>query len=243
MWPAVVAHRGASAHHPENTLAAFDAAVDAGADIVELDVRRTVDGGLVIIHEPTIASASGGSVPVSDLTVAQIRRRRPEIPSLDEVLEQLRGRVALEVEIKNDPNEAGYEPGGTEIARGVVAAVRRRAFTDAFIASFDPECLRSVKEIDREVPTGLLVDLSYPLGHALEITAAGGHAFLLSEATALETAGTAFIDRAHGRDLCVCAWTVDDPTAIKCLFELGADAVETNDPAVGVKIRDQARQC
>jgi glycerophosphoryl diester phosphodiesterase len=242
VWPAVVAHRGASAHHPENTLAAFDAAVDAGADIVELDVRRTVDGGLVVIHDPTIALASGGSVPVSDLTVAEIRRRRPEIPSLDEVLERLRGRVALEVEIKNDPNEAGYEPGGTGIARGVVAAVRRRAFTDAFIASFDPQCLRSVKEIDREFPTGLLVDPARDLDHALEVTVTGGHAFLLPAATAFVSAGRAFVDHARDRNILICTWTVDDPTAIAHLFELGVDAVETNDPAVGVKIRDRVRE-
>ncbi len=235
-WPAVVAHRGASAHFPENTLAAFEAAVAAGADIVELDVRRSVDGALVVIHDPTIASAS-----VSELTLAQITCLQPEIPILDEVLEQLRGRVALEVEIKNVPEEAGYEPSGARIAGDVVAALRRHAFTDAFVASFDAECLRSVKEIDQEVRTGLLVDPAGDLGHALETAGADGHALLLPEATALEAAGKALIERAHERNVHICTWTVDDAEAIERLFKLGADAVETNDPALGVMVRNRIR--
>jgi glycerophosphoryl diester phosphodiesterase len=220
----VVAHRGASAHRPENTLSAFEAAVAAGADIVELDVRRSADGVLVVVHDPT------------ELALPELRRLQPEIPTLDEVLEQLRGRVALEVEIKNAPGETGYEPAGTEIVRDVIAALRRNAFTDAFISSFDPECLQSVEELDPEIPTGLTVERSSDLDHALAL-AAGRHAFLLPEATALESAGREFIDRAHDRDVCVCTWTVDDEAAIERLFALGADAVETNDPALGVRAR------
>jgi glycerophosphoryl diester phosphodiesterase len=224
----VVAHRGASAHHPENTLSAFEAAVSAGADIIELDVRRSADGVLVVVHDAT------------ELTLAEIRRLQPEIPSLDEVLELLRGRVALEVEIKNVPHEAGFEPAGKGIARDVVDALRRVASTNAFISSFDPECLRSVKELDPGMPTGLQVHASDDLDHALAL-AAGRHAFLLPEATVLETAGREFIEDAHERDVCVCAWTVDDPIAIERLFALGVDAVETNDPALGVAARDSFR--
>jgi glycerophosphoryl diester phosphodiesterase len=135
MWPAIVAHRGASAQHRENTLSAFEAAVGAGVDFVELDVRRCRDGGLAVAHDPTI-EANGG-VAISDLTLAELKRLQPDTPSLDEVLEVLRGRVALEVDI--------------------------------------------------------------------------------------------------------CTWEVDDPAAIERLFELGADAVETNDPAVGVAVRDRVR--
>jgi glycerophosphoryl diester phosphodiesterase len=228
----VVAHRGASAHQPENTLAAFEAAVAAGADIVELDVRRSADGALVVRHDPTVGPAN-----VAEVTLAEIEAMQPEIPTLDAVLELLRGRVALEVEIKNVPGEAGYEPSGSTIAGDVVGALRRHAFAAAFVASFDPDCLHSVGEIDPELATGLLVEPPGDLDQALEL-AAGRHAFLLPEATALEAAGPAFIDRAHERDLYLCAWTVDDPDALERLFELGVDAVETNDPALGVRVRD-----
>jgi glycerophosphoryl diester phosphodiesterase len=220
VWPAVVAHRGASAHYPENTLAAFDAAVAAGADIVEFDVRRTPDGALVISHDA-------------------VEPTGPQLPTLDETLELLRGRAALEVEIKNVPREPGYEPRGAAIARDVVAALRRHEFTDAFIASFDPECLLSVREL-AQIPTGLLVEPFDDLEHAFAASV-GRHAFLLPEAGALERAGKSFIDRAHERDIRISAWTVDDAEAIERLFELGVDAVETNDPALGVRARDSFR--
>lgn len=224
----MVAHRGASAHYPENTLAAFDAAVEAGADIVELDVRWSADGALVVVHDPT------------ELTLAEIRRLQPGIPTLDEVLEHLRGRAALEVEIKSVPDEPGYESSGAAIAREVVGALRRHSFTDAFISSFDAECLFQVSALDPAMATGLQVEASNDLDRALEVTA-GRHAFLLPESSALESAGRAFIDGAHERGVRICAWTVDDPAGIERLFELGADAVETNDPALGVRVRDAIR--
>lgn len=211
--------------------------MDAGADIVELDVRRTADGELVVIHDPTIASDA-----VAELTAARIRDLQPQIPTLDEALEQLRGRVALEVEIKNDPDEAGYEPAASGIAYDVATALRRHACIDAFVASFDPECLRSFQKNDPEVRTGLLVAPSDPLIRALEKAAAGGHAFLLPEASALVRAGRSFIDGVHEREMRVCTWTVNDAEQIERLFDLGVDAVETDNPALGVAIRDRFRQ-
>ena len=240
MWPAIVAHRGASAQHPENTLSAFEAAVETGADFVELDVRRCLDGGLAVAHDPTVESDGGGSVAISELTLADLKQLRPQTPSLDEVLETLRGRVALEVEIKNVPGEPGYEPSAVTIAHDVVAAMRTHDFGDAFVASFDGACLETVKKCDSQIATGLLVEGSSGLARALE-TVVGRHAFLLPEARALEAAGRAFIEQAHDRGVRICTWEVDEPSAIERLFELGADAVETNDPAVGVAVRDRIR--
>lgn len=193
-------------------------------------MRRSADGVLVVRHDPTIESAS-----VCDLTLGELRAGQRDIPTLDEALDLLRGRAALEVEIKNVPGEAGYEPAGATVARDVVAALRRHAFVEAFVSSFDEECLRSVKEVDGGIATGLQVDAD--LEQALEIVA-GRHAFLLPEAGALERAGRAFVDRAHERDVRICAWTVDDAAEFQRIFELGADAVETNDPALGVRVRD-----
>lgn len=202
----------------------------AGADVVEFDVRRSADGVLVVRHDPTIESAN-----VCDLTLDELRAMQPNIPTLDDVLDLLRGRAALEVEIKNVPGESGYEPSGATIARDVVATLRRHAFAEAFVSSFDEECLRSVKEVDGGIATGLQVDAD--LEPALDIVA-GRHAFLLPEVGALERAGRPFIDRAHERDVRICAWTVDDAAGFQRVFELGADAVETNDPALGVRVRD-----
>ena len=240
VFPAVVAHRGASALHPENTLGAFEAAVEAGADVVELDVRRCLDGGLAVVHDATFESAGRGTVAISELALAELKQLRPQTPSLDEVLAQLRGRVALEVEIKNLAGEPGYEAGALTITRDVIASLRAHQFMDAFVASFDAACLDTVKECDPGIATGLLVEPSSDLSRALE-TAAGRHAVLLPEAGELEAAGRSFVERAHERGVRICTWEVDDPVAIERLFELGADAVETNDPAVGVAARERFR--
>jgi glycerophosphoryl diester phosphodiesterase len=201
--------------------------VEVGADIVEFDVRRSADGELVVVHDPIA------------LTLEEIRRLRPDIPTLDETLESLRGRAALEVEIKNVPGESGHESRATSIARDVVAALQRHAFTDAFVASFDPECLLSVREL-ADIPTGLLVEPFDDLEHAFQASV-GRHAFLLPEAGALESAGKSFVERAHEQGVRISAWTVDDAEAMERLFELGVDAVETNDPALGVRARDSFR--
>lgn len=192
--------------------------MDAGADVVEFDVRRSPDGALVISHDA-------------------VEPAQPQLPTLDEALELLRGRAALEVEIKNVPGEAGYEPGGATIARDVVAALRRHAFADAFISSFDEASLRSVNAVDERIPTGLLVEPTDDLECALELVA-GRHAYLLPEAGALERAGGVLVERAHERGVRVCAWTVDDAEGMNRLFELGVDGFETNDPALGVSVRD-----
>jgi glycerophosphoryl diester phosphodiesterase len=198
-------------------------------DVVEFDVRWSADGALVVTHDPT------------ELTLAEIRRLRPEMPTLDEVLEALLGRVALEVEIKNVPGESTYEPAGSRIAHQVLDALRRHAFANAFVASFDAETLRSVNELDRSRPTGLLVEPPTDLEGALELSA-GRDAFLLPDVTSLERAGSAFVERAHELGVQICVWTVDDPTAMKRVFELGVDAVETNDPAMGVSVRNACAQ-
>src|SRR3984957_19558172 len=99
--PLVIAHRGASREAPQNTPAAFEAAIAMGADAVELDVRRTSDGVLVVHH-----NASRRGVPVALMThAALIRRSRNEPPTLETVLDLCAGRVAVDVEIK----EPGFE--------------------------------------------------------------------------------------------------------------------------------------
>lgn len=124
--PAVCAHRGASRRHPENTLAAFAAAVSMGADMIETDVRRTAGGALVLAHDPL------GPRPPRDLV---------ELPELVELAD---GRIALDVELK----EAGYEA-------QVLAALDPRP-AGLVVTSFIPEAVAAVRELDPEIQTGLI---------------------------------------------------------------------------------------
>ena len=109
---AIWAHRGASAYAPENTIPAIQQAIEMGADGVELDVQRTIDGQLVVIHDETINRTSNGFGRVADLTLEQLRlcnysngfvgHRKVQIPTLREVLELLEPtRLRINLELKN----------------------------------------------------------------------------------------------------------------------------------------------
>jgi glycerophosphoryl diester phosphodiesterase len=99
----VIAHRGEHLHHPENTLQAYQAAIDAGADFIEVDVRTTSDGKLVIMHDATVDSQTNGKGAVKDMTFAQIRAldlHGSKVPTFDEVLELARGKIGVYVDSK-----------------------------------------------------------------------------------------------------------------------------------------------
>jgi glycerophosphoryl diester phosphodiesterase len=100
---AVIAHRGEHLHHPENTLPAYRAAIDAGADFIEVDVRTTSDGKLVIMHDATVDSQTNGKGAVKDMTFAQIRAldvHGSKVPTFDEVLGLARGKIGVYVDSK-----------------------------------------------------------------------------------------------------------------------------------------------
>ena len=115
LCPAIVAHRGASLRYPENTLAAFRAAVRAGADVIELDARLTADGVPVVMHDAEVATTTDGSGFVHELTLAQVRALRAgpaprgSVPTLRQALAFLRGRATVEIDLKNEPGEPGFD--------------------------------------------------------------------------------------------------------------------------------------
>jgi len=235
--PAVIAHRGASLAHPENTLAAFEAGIGAGADMVELDVRLTADGELAVVHDPDVPAGL-----VHELTLDQLRgdgEPATRVPTLRETLELLRGRAAVEIEIKNYGSEPGYEPGGgPRIVEAVVGLVRELRFPDALVASFDPECVDRARRLAPEIATGQLVEGIVDLAAALDGAAERGHAFLLPDVRLVEQAGPEFVAHAHERGVRLGVWTLNEPEPIERLFAWGVDAVESDDPAMAVRVRD-----
>ncbi|MGH7686563.1 MAG: glycerophosphodiester phosphodiesterase [Candidatus Dormibacteria bacterium] len=143
--PLVIAHRGASADAPDNSLSAFEVAIEHGADMVELDVRRTADGTLVAHH-----SARRRGIPLERLTYAElVRRSRYRPPRLDEVLSLCAGRVALDVEVK----EPGYE---AEILEHVE---RRMPLERVLVTSFQTGVIQTIKSLRPGLSCGLVVGL------------------------------------------------------------------------------------
>ena len=237
--PLVVAHRGASVDRPENTVAAFDAAVRAGADAVEFDVRMSADGHAVVMHDPWVDRTTEGTGLVRDLTLAQIKRLRirssssepAEVPTLAEALTLLSGRVAVDVEIKNLPSEPDHEADRERAVEATLRALDDAAFVGpVLISSFNPRSLARSREIDPALPTGLLALEAMPLDDALALATVGGHGWVLPAAGAVLAAGRALVARAHEAGLRVGTWIVDDPDIASRLASWDVDAVATNDP-------------
>jgi glycerophosphoryl diester phosphodiesterase len=249
--PLVVAHRGASLAHPENTLPSFEGAIAAGADVVELDVRLTSDNQAVILHDLDVAATTDGSGFVHTLTLREVKRLDAsgghgppvEVPTLREALDLLSGRAGVNIEIKNLPGEPSFDSPREAVARAVVGLLHETAFEGSvLVSSFNWLSIERTQELDPKIATGFLTTAAMDPRASLVYAKSRGHTFVLPQAPALFEAGEPFIREAHDEGIQVGTWTVDDPDAIRRLFEMGVDAVATNDPATAVPIRDRFRQ-
>ncbi len=244
-FPMVVAHRGASSTHPENTLTSFEAALALGAPVLELDVRLSADGIPVVLHDPDLSRTTDGSGWVHELAFEQIQAAnagsadRPErIPAFRTVLEAVSGRCGLAVEIKNIPGEPAYEYEREAIVEAAIDEVQASAFRGpVLIISFNPRSIAASKRLTPTLPTGFLstqaVDPDTALTHVLD----AGHEFVFPGHRALVPAGPAFVERAHRAGVRVGTWTVDDRETFGRLLDWEVDAVATNHPAMGLEVR------
>lgn len=238
--PLVVAHRGASVEQPENTIAAFEAAIDAGADAVEFDVRMTADGHAVVMHDPDVSRTTDGSGLVSEMTLEEIRKLG--VPTLEEAFRCLSGRVAADIEIKNLPGEPDFTPDRESAVVATLDALDRVSFTgEVIVSSFNPSSIAHSRALRPDVPTGLLTGYEVDAEEALAQATSQGHPWVLPFVSKVLDADEFFPARVHGRGGLLGVWIVDDPETSLLLFERGADALATNDPGVIVPMRDAAR--
>ncbi|HVC80431.1 MAG TPA: glycerophosphodiester phosphodiesterase family protein [Chloroflexota bacterium] len=234
--PLIGAHRGASADAPENTLAAFDLAVEQGAELIEFDVHRALDGALVVIHDSDLRRVTGASGLAGERTAAQLgdldagswkgaRWAGERIPTLDQVLDRYGDAVFLNIEIK-----VGKRP-YPGIAAQVAQAVRRRRLYDrVVVSSFEWDIIQELRRRDPAVRAALLAEHrpDEALLYAGELGAVGVHlkAGLITQARVVG---------ARARGLGILAWTVDDPADMQQLAGLNIDAIVSNVPA---RVRD-----
>jgi len=224
----VDAHRGASATHPENTLAAFRAAVEAGADSVELDVQLTSDGVPVVIHDDSVDRTTNGSGAVTELTLKEIRTldagswrhsrfSGERVPTLDETLVLLASAPRINMELKSE------EPRLAEVA--VEAIEARRLHPGIMVSSFHMQHLVAVKRRLPGVRTHLFLSNALPDGfwerHGRWIGSVGVRHDHVTESLVAQL-------RDHGRP--TWAWTVDDPARALEVADAGVEAITTNDP-------------
>ena len=226
-----VAHRGASALAPENTMAAFERAVELGADALELDLHLTRDNELVVIHDDTLDRTTDGSGPVHQRSLGELMRldagrwfgegfAGQRIPRLAEVLDRFAGRVPLALEIKAGST---FFPG---IEEKVVSALRQHGAIDqGAVASFDHYALRRLKEIEPTIRTAALL-----VGRPVSLSALAGPA--KADGLALEASFVTKTEveacRASGLQLVV--WVVNDPAQMRHFIKLGVDGIITDYP-------------
>ncbi len=245
---AVVAHRGASADYPENTLESFEGAIGAGADLVELDVRLSADGIAVIMHDADVSVTTDGSGFVHQLSVAQLKRldashergHRVEVPTFREALDTLRGRTGVNVEIKNMPGEPAFDSPREAVAEEVLRELDQCEFPGpVLVSSFNWLSIERVREARPDLPTGFLASAVIDPAAALAYVRSAGHTHVLPQALALLEAGSGFVEEAHHSGIGVGTWTVDDPADMERLFAMGVDALATNRPDLAVAVRSR----
>jgi len=218
-----IGHRGARAYEPENTIRSFRKALEIGVDAVELDVRKTKDNKLVVIHDADVKRTTDGKGLVSELTLTEIKafstEKGEKIPTLEEVLDFLDKKVKILIELK----EVGVE-------RQVLTAIGERGVKkNVIIVSFIEEALQKVRELDKDVETGLIYARhKNPLKTALELKAN----YLLPLYRFTHTAN---VQKAHENGLKVLVWTINKPEEIAEYAKKGVDGIASDKPDILVK--------
>lgn len=228
----MIAHRGASRAARENTVEAFVKARALRADAVELDVRRTADGAVIVHHDASVPDLG----PIVERTQSELLGAAPWIPTLDDALAACDGMV-VNIEIKNLPTDPDWDPHEALATRVAELVAERGLHPRVIVSSFNPGALLAAREFDRTVPTALLTLPMVDAVTAVEISAAGGHVACHPGAPAL--AGDAAVDAVRrGRELgvAVVPWTVDEPDEIDRLAGARVAGIITNVPDVARRV-------
>jgi len=226
-----IAHRGASASAPENTHAAFAAALALGVDAIELDCQLSADGVPVVIHDETLERTTSGIGPVRAKPWEELRRldaggwkgeafRGERIPRLEDVLIQLDGRVILDIEIKS-ASDVG------EIESPLVALVRARgALPWVIFSSFHEGAVRNVRAASADAAIGILWDRKPAAGSIALARELGARCIVPS----VRRTTPELVTEAHAHDLGVWVWTVNELAEMRRLTAAGVDALFSDYP-------------
>jgi glycerophosphoryl diester phosphodiesterase len=223
--PLVIAHRGASGHLSENTLPAYELAVEQRADMIEIDLHRTRDGATVVAHDEEL-SALGGKGEIATATLAEVRALDAgggeRVPTLDEVLDRFGERIPFNLELKR-ASRATYE--GLE--RAVVDAVRQRGLLKrTLFSSFSDPVLQRLRALAPEARLARLFSLRDPERPLERARAVGAEAINPWRGLVQPE----LIEAAHAEGLAVYVFTVNEEEEMRSLLDLGVDGIFTNFP-------------
>ncbi len=216
----IMGHRGAAALEPENTLLSIGRAIEIGVDAVEIDVRLNKDKEVVVIHDSTVDRTTDGTGPICAFTVEEMKKldagKGQRIPTLQEVIEFIGNKVILVIELKEE---------GT--VRRVLELIKRNNLGDTvYIISFWHRLVKSIKEMDSRIKTGVLL-MGCPVDTCIA-TQASADALVMNFAFV----DMKFVQTAHKEGLKVFVWNIDSRDLLKPYADMGVDGIGTNDPRV-----------
>lgn len=229
----ITAHRGSSGSAPENTMAAMEAAVEQMADRAEIDVQETSDGVLVIFHDNTLKRLAGMNKKISDLTYEELRNidvgswygkefAGERIPTLQEVMEYAKGKIDLNIEIKNMGSKS-------QVPEKVLKLVNEYEMQEqCVITSVSLAYLKQIKQLQPEIRTGYIVSAAYGDYYSSE------YIDFISIRSSFVT--ETLMERSHEAGKNVHAWTVNSVGEMKRLKLLGVDEVITDYPVLAREI-------
>lgn len=222
-----IAHRGASASEPENTLRTFQKAVDLGADMIEVDVHLSKDGLPVIIHDASLERTTNGIGYVKDKTLLELKEldagQGERIPTLQEAIDFARGKCGLYIELKDQAT-----PGP------VVETIRANGFEgEAIICSFDHALLKQVKELAPEIPTSVLVGQTS--GDFVEIAREAGADYIHfcwdgRSPTPHKLLTSELVAKIHEQGLGIIIWHEEDPEEIREILKYPIEGICSDRP-------------
>lgn len=234
----VMAHRGDSVNAPENTLPAFQSAIDNGADAIELDVQMTKDGTIVVLHDSSIDRTTGQHGNIWDLTYDDIKDldngsffspafSDTHIPTLDQVLKLCKDQLYLNIEIKRTGHDEG-------ITQKVVQIIKDNQFeNECDITSMDYDTLLEVRAADPVITTVYTTIVAY--GDVSDLSAAD---IFSVEGSFVNRSFVSYL-RQNGKGIYV--WTINNEEQMQELAQLHVDAIITNDPVTCRKTVDSAK--
>lgn len=222
----IIAHRGASFFEPENTLRAYRKAIEMGADFIEVDVRLSKDKELVIMHDADVGRTTNGKGLVKDCNLEELKKldagyhRKNEIfaglgeqvPTLEEVIELVKNKIGLVVEIK--------EP-GTESS--IIKKIEDSDLENTILTSFFHKSVKNVRKSSLDIDAGIIF-VGDPVNIHKLAADSGANVIFPSYRYMSEE----LVKNAKNHGLTVYPWTIDDPQTFKRFADMGVDGIVTN---------------
>lgn len=214
----IIAHRGASTYEPENTMSSFKKAIELGADMVEFDVRLSLDQKLIVIHDRTLSRTTDGSGLVREKSLDDLKKlnagNNEKIPTFEELIKFGKDKTKFVIELKEENTEDG-----------VIDLVNKyNLINDVFIVSFKKKLLKRIKALEPKLITGLIK--FFPTNIISDGIECGAnviavHKYFINQG---------IVKNLHKNNLFVIAWIVDDLKRCKKLMKIGVNGIVTNKP-------------